>query len=138
MTRRTLAAVLSLVLCAGCLGDVGLGGPGLPQQRTGETYPGQRFETAGEIEQTDTGCLRILIDAVSRFVIWPAGSDLGDAVRLPDGSEARPGDRLRAVAALTPTDRLVADANGYWASVLGFCAPNDGFVLVIDEVDLDD
>ena len=107
---------------------------GLPVQVSGEVYPGQRSELAGSLHVTDSGCDHAVVDGQERYVIWPAGSEKVDGVRLPDGSVLRDGDPFDAVGALTPVAPLTAEANGWWAHTIGFCDPGATEVLVLDEV----
>ena len=109
------------------------GGMGLPQQIEGERYPGERREVQGRVMLSEEGCVNVRVDATAYFVIWPAGSDLADAVRLPDGSILAVGDMVQGTGAFTPTEPLLADANGYWAHAIGYCAPDADQVLVFDE-----
>lgn len=135
--RAASAACLVLVLLAtGCTsrGDEALGGPGLPQQLPGETYPGARQELTGEIELASNGCVNLMTEGGPKMVIWPAGSELGDPVRLPDGAPLAHGDRIRGTGASVQVDALAGGADGYWASVIGFCDPDASEVVVFDEV----
>jgi hypothetical protein len=114
--------------------DAGLGGMGLPQQLPGERYPGADRELAGTVELQENGCINVVVNGESLLAIWPAGSALDDLVRLPDGTVLADGDTLTAAGSLTPTAPLVADRNGYWANVIGFCAPDAKRVVVLDAV----
>jgi hypothetical protein len=136
--RRGVAPVL-LAALAGCSLGSGLGGPGAPAQLDGEAYPGPRAPVAGTVQGEDSGCLEIETDGLARFVIWPAGTQLADGgIRLPDGTVVRPGSRVEGIGAVTPIERLVADPNGYWAHVIGFCAPAEDEALVLDQVGVAD
>jgi hypothetical protein len=146
---------LALLLCAGCAGacgpaidsvpgspttaalagptgEAGLGGPGLPQQLEGERYAGARRDLAGTVELADNGCVNVVLDGRSLFVIWPAGSALDNVVRLPDGDVLADGDRVIGTGALSPVAPLVADRGGYWANVIGFCDPTADLLVVFD------
>jgi hypothetical protein len=115
---------------AGCAGEAGLG---LPHQRQGETYPGERHTITGTLVVASNGCLHVAVDGTPHFVIWPAGAELGNRVKLGWFEELREGETVRAVAAFTPVGPLVADRNGYWAYAIGYCAPNAEEVLVFDK-----
>lgn len=138
--RARAAVALAVALAvAGCgLGmpgeGEGEGGLGLPQQLPGETYPGERRQITGQLEITDVGCLHVVVDGESHFVIWPGGAELADAVRLPSGEELRPGDTVLGTGALTPVAPLTAEGDGYWAHAIGFCAPEADRVLVFDDL----
>jgi hypothetical protein len=120
------------VVAAGC--SFGEGGMGLPRQVPGEVYPGERREIIGTLQVGDKGCFRVSDgQGRSSFVIWPSSASLGDLVRLGWFEELREGDGLRGVGALTPAKPLILDG-GYWAMALGFCAPGEAEVLVLDEV----
>ena len=105
---------------------------GLPRQIAGETYPGERRELSGVLEVADNGCLNLTMDGATRFVIWPAGSTQDDRVRLPDGEFITVGDEVAGIGALTPTAPLVANRDGFWASAIGYCAPDASEVVVLD------
>lgn len=100
--RHPFAAVLLLTgvmtACSLSPGEDAQGGPGLPQQIPGETYPGDRSELIGEVQVARNGCIDVVVDGISRMVIWPAGSELADAVRLPDGASLVDGDGAAAAA----------------------------------------
>lgn len=138
MPPRPDRALAVLALAGAWLGGCsGLGGLELPQQRIGETFPGERVELAGVLDVADDGCIGITMEAGTFLVIWPSGSDDADvderpAVRLPDGQVIGPGDALAGIGALTRTAPLVADRNGYWAHVIGYCAPDAAEVVVLD------
>jgi len=138
MARIDLALVAAALVILGsacAMADPGLGGPGAPAQLEAETYPGTRGPITGTLHGEDTGCLEADVEGVSRFVIWPPGTQLGDegGIRLPDGTVVRPGDRVTGVGAVTPIARLVAD-KGYWESLIGFCDPAEADALVFDQV----
>ena len=128
-----------LLLATGCTGgdEEALGGPGLPQQIQGETYPGPRQELTGAIELASNGCVNLVTDAGPRMVIWPAGSELAGPVRLPDGTPLADGDRIRGTGAKVRVDALAGGADGYWGSVIGFCDPDAREVIVFDDVHQD-
>lgn len=136
--RITAVAWLALAILPACLSGEGEAGIGLPQQRPGEEYPGEREELAGTLEVTDRGCITVVIEDESFLVVWPAGSELDDAVRLPNGQVLPPDARIAGVGAKVRADVLTADANGYWSNAIGFCAPEDEHVVVFDEVELDE
>ncbi|MEO8510915.1 MAG: hypothetical protein ABI534_06695 [Chloroflexota bacterium] len=131
-----VAVALALAACTGSQ-DEALGGPGLPQQLRGETYPGARHELAGELQLLDNGCVNVVIDGVSRLVIWPAGSDLGDPVTLPDSTPLADGDAITGIGTVMTVNALPGGADGYWGSVTGFCDTQPREVVVFDEVSLD-
>jgi hypothetical protein len=139
MIRRRLtvcaavAAALALAACSNAPDDA-LGGPGLPQQLPGETYPGARQQLAGKLELLGNGCVNVVISGVSRLVIWPAGSDLGDPVTLPDGTALADGDAIAGSGTVIPVDALAGGPDGYWGSVTGFCDSQPREVVVFDEV----
>lgn len=130
------ASVLAVLLATACTSsdDEALGGPGLPQQLPGERYPGTRQALAGEVELLENGCVNVATDEGSWMVIWPAGSDLGDPVLLPNGTSLADGDRIEGTGALMPVNALAGGADGYWASVIGFCDPDAREIVVFDEV----
>ena len=129
-----------LLLVGGLLGGCWLGQAGmeLPHQLPGESYPGDRGELTGVLDVADNGCRHIVLDAGTYFVIWPSGSDAADlgelpaGVRLPGGDVIADGDTLVGTGALTPTAPLTADRNGWWAHVIGYCAPDASEVFVFD------
>jgi hypothetical protein len=131
LAAAALALAVGLTVAA-CSGPDGLGGMEMPRQRDGETYPGMRRDIVGIVEVTPDGCIGVKVDDRSYFAIWPRGSEQGEAVRLPGGEVIAAGDRIAGVGALTPVAPLVADPNGYWAYVIGFCAPGAREVLVLD------
>ena len=135
MRRPVLALLVTIQGLAACTADgEALGGFGVPAQLAGETYPGPRRAIASVLEGDDVGCLEAAVDGAPRFVIWPAGARLDHGVRLADGTILRPGDPFDRVGALTPIEPLAADPNGFWASLIGFCAPASREALVLDEV----
>jgi hypothetical protein len=125
-----------MLLATGCgsAQDEALGGPGLPQQIRGETYPGLRQELTGAIQLATNGCVNLLTEDGPKMVIWPAGSQLGDPVRLPDGAPLADGDGIRGTGAIVQVNALAGGADGYWASVIGFCDREAREVVVFDEV----
>ena len=128
--RSALVVGGLLALLASC--GIGEGGIGLPHQRAGETYPGNRLEMVGILEVADNSCLNMALDGTSYLVIWPAGSALADRVLLPNGEVIAEGDTVVGTGAFTPTARLTADRNGYWANAIGYCAPDASEVVVLD------
>jgi len=136
--RAFAAWFLVMLLSTACSspGEEALGGPGLPQQLPGETYPGARQELAAAIELARNGCVNLVTDDGSRMVIWPAGSELADPVRLPDGTRLTDGDRIRGTGAIVPVNALAGGPDGYWDSIIGFCDPDARDVVVFDEVQL--
>ncbi|MEI7743626.1 MAG: hypothetical protein WCK58_07745 [Chloroflexota bacterium] len=108
----------------------------LPAQRPGETYPGVREEIHGTLEVASNGCFELVVDGTPQFVIWPAGSQLDDRVRLPDGQVVVEGAAVTGIGASTPTAPLVAKG-GYWANALSFCAQGDKEVIVLDTATVD-
>lgn len=137
LRHRTWLAAATLVLTVGlaiaaCSSPDGLGGMEMPRQRDGEAYPGLRRDIVGIVEVAPDGCVGVRIDDRSYFAIWPRGSEQHEVVRLPGGEVIAAGDRIVGVGALTPVAPLVADPNGYWAYVIGFCAPDAREVLVLD------
>lgn len=130
-----LAAALASVVACTAAPEAGLGGPGLPTQRQGESYPGLRRPFTITFDVAANGCFEVVLDGQDRFVIWPASATLGSPVqvRFADGSVVTEGDEIDAIGALTPTARLVADPGGYWANVIGFCAPEAREVVVLDD-----
>lgn len=135
--RLLLVALFALftVACGPQLVDDGAqGGMGVPVQLAGETYPGARDLLQAELDVTETGCLHVVVDGESRFAIWPAGAELADALRLPDGTVLADGDRIEALGAATPAAPLTANRDGYWANAIGFCDPQADVVMVLDDV----
>ena len=129
-----------LVLVGLLLGGCGLGeaGTGLAHQRDGETYPGDRQRLTGRVEG-GPACWHITLDGRSYFVIWPAGADdeiVGEewGARLSKGEIVAPGDTVMGTGAFTPAEPLVAERYGYWAHVIGMCAPGAREVVVFDTV----
>jgi hypothetical protein len=139
----TLAATVLTSGClvaglSGCLGvvddDSAQGGLGLPQQLDGETYPGARDELAGTVVVAENGCFLLDVDGVVRLAIWPAGSrGDGDGVVLPDGDRLVGGSGLAARGTVLPVTGLAGGPDGYWATVVQFCVPDDRDVVVLDE-----
>lgn len=134
-------ALCALLALCGCgLFGVGsgpdVGGPGIPQAQDAESFPGERREVTGEVLATNEGCVFVVVSGVEYFAIWPSGSDgpddSGRLLLLPDGDAVRDGDSIVGVGALTPVRPLVADRNGYWASVIGYCAPDIETAMVLD------
>jgi hypothetical protein len=130
---RRVAVTTSLLVLVACTAPAAEGGMGLPTQVDGEDYPGARREIRGTVAVSETGCIELETDDGRWFVIWPSGSRLDALVRLPNGTVLDEGDRIVAAGALTPVRPLVADAGGYWANTIGFCAPDATDVLVLDE-----
>ena len=133
-SRLAVAALLIVVSGCGVLQPAGEaeGGPGLPQQRPTEEYPGTRRELTGELRVAADGCAFLEVDGVPLLAIWPAGSELSRPVRLPDGTELEHGDELRVTAAVLATGALPGGPDGYWGSVTMFCDTDE--VIVIDAV----
>lgn len=131
-----LAAALA-VLVGGCGAEVpdNTGGPGLPQQRAGESYPGERRQILGQFIVADNGCFLLRLDGVSRVVIWPKDATSGgDAVVLADGTRLQDGDRVQGTGALLPVARLADWPGGYWGATVGFCDAAADRVVVLDSV----
>ena len=122
------------VLAACSTPPSGLSGMGLPQQRANEVYPGTRMALEGVLQIADDGCFQLLMNGNRTFVIWPPGASQDGPVRirLPDGGVIGEGDALKATGAFTPVAPLIADRNGYWATTIGFCAPESEEVIVLD------
>jgi hypothetical protein len=139
MIRRRLTvcaavdAALALAACSNAPDDA-LGGPGLPQQLPGETYPGARQQLAGKLELLGNGCVNVVISGVSRLVIWPAGSDLGDPVTLPDGTALADGDAIAGSGTVIPVDALAGGPVGYGGSASGVCESLPREVVAFDAV----
>jgi hypothetical protein len=136
--RPRIHQVLSVFITAGltlaaCFAQVGLG---LPVPIAGESYPGERKDVTGVLEVASNGCLQLGVDGQRYFVIWPTGSMLDDRVRLPNGQVVREGQTVTGTGALTPSAPLVAQRDSYWASAIGFCAPDATEVLVLDSAAL--
>ena len=110
---------------------------GLPQQLPGETYPGDEALFEGALRVADDGCAYLTGPSGARLIIWPAGSALSQPARLPDGTELRDGDRLRARGRVVPVADLPGGRDGYWAHVTGFCDAGAGEVAVFDSVSAD-
>jgi hypothetical protein len=112
----------------------------LPSQHDGESYGGERLALTGELSVAANGCINITLNTGSYLVIWPKGSDYADlgsspaGVRLPNGHVIAPGDTLSGTGALTATAPLVANRDGYWAHVIGYCAPGASEIVVFDSV----
>lgn len=132
--RRVLAVAALVVVGCTPTPEAGLGGPGLPVQRSGESYPGARRPVFATFEIAGNGCFELDIDGTNHFVIWPMGSSLDGPVqvRLPDGTVLASGDPIDGTGAFTRRAPLTADRNGYWATVIGFCAPDATEVVVLD------
>ena len=139
MSSRSVPRVLAAVVLAAALAACATASPpadagmGLPVQLPGEAYPGERTPLTGTLEVTDVGCDHAMVDGTERYVIWPAGAEKVNGVRLPDGSVLRDGDAFEAVGALTPAEPLTAEPNGWWAHTIGFCDADATQVLVLDE-----
>ena len=138
LASSRLAVVALAVLLAGCgplqpaSDGEAEGGFGLPQQLSGEVYPGTRRELTGELRVAANGCANLEIDGVSRLAVWPAGSELSRPVRLPDGTELEHGDEVRLTGAILPVAELPGGPDGYWGSLTGFCGTDEA--IVIDSV----
>lgn len=144
--RPAVPTVLALVLVGlgGCSSSGGSspegneGGMGVPQQRPGESYPGARGPVDGAVALQSNGCFRIETAAGSRLVVWPRGTRQdpqdGAVLRLPSGDRLGDGDRVTGTGLELPVTGLPGVPDGYWGSVVTFCAPDDATVLVLDEV----
>jgi hypothetical protein len=137
-STRIPGSILWCVLVAAgllaCGSRDGEGGRVLPAHRSGETHPGTRVPIAGIIRIAPNGCVSLQIGDTDWLVIWPTGSTLSDAVNLPGGATLHDGDQVQGTGALTPADPFTADASGYWAYAIGYCAPGVHHVLVLDAV----
>ena len=132
----SLGVALVVGLLAACTTpEAGLGGLGLPRQHPGEEYPGARMAITGVFQVADDGCFQLLTKGNRVFVIWPPGAaeDGPLRIRFRDGSVLQEGDVITGTGAYTPVAPLVADRNGYWATTLGFCAPEADEVIVLDD-----
>lgn len=141
MRPRVLVPALLVGLCAttGCSssdgGESSEAGPGLPVQLPDETYPGRRSQLQGVVVLRDNGCFYAEVNGRELFVIWPREASWGgDAVRTPEGP-LRDGDVLLGHGTVMPADEL--SGNRYWQEAhLGFCAPDETELLVLDDVTL--
>lgn len=139
---RTLVVLLLAAAAGGCSasdrGDGSEGGMALPQQRDGEAYPGDRVPVTGTVVLQPNGCFRLRTAAGTRLVVWPRGSRQdpqdGATVRLPSGEPLRDGDPVTGSGLDFPISGLTGVPDGYWGSVVTFCAPADATVLVLDDV----
>lgn len=109
----------------------------LPHQLPGENYRGDRRELTGLLHVADNGCFQVALGAGTNFVIWPAGSEdaaVGDlpGVRLAGGDVIVAGNTVAGRGALTATAPLTVERNGWWAHVIGYCAPDASEVVVFD------
>lgn len=136
LTVTAFVAVALILAACTSPQDEAIGGPGLPQQLPGETYPGARQALAGMVQLLDNGCVNVEIGGVSRLAIWPPGSQLGEPVTLPDGTPLTDGDAVAGVGTVIPTRALSGTSDGYWASVTGFCDTLPREVVVFDEASL--
>lgn len=139
---RVAAAGLAVALCgaalAGCSGDDVEGGMALPSQRGGVTFAGARGPVTGTVALQRNGCFRLDTGAGTRLVVWPRGAeqdpDDGAVIRLASGRRLHHGDRVAGTGLEYPATGLPASTDGYWNSVLTFCAPGEATVLVLDDV----
>ncbi len=143
---RVALVITLLVLLAGCGAsgpttdpEEALGGMGVPQQFRGEEYPGPRSDLRVRVHLAGNGCFLGRLqgkDDARRLVVWPAGTEQGDAgdeLRLPGGTVVRHGALLDARGTVLATQRLSGFASdGYWGYAVGFCTPNVSEVLVLD------
>lgn len=133
----SLAAALAIAGGATAACGVGEAGMELPRQHDGESFPGHRQELTGVLHTASNGCLELVLESGTYFVIWPNGSDDADlenvrGVRLPSGDAIAPGDTVTGVGAFTSTARLTAERDGYWQSTIGYCAPDALELVVFD------
>jgi hypothetical protein len=154
-TIRALTALLLAACGTGCAGDSVMGnsvergaalrddneaGGPLPQQFTGERYPGRRRPLTVRVYVAANGCFLGAVDpgaaARTYLVVWPAGSEsAGAQIRLPDGTMVGHGDRLAGQGALMPTAELAGvDVSSFWGHIVGFCDQDAERVLVLDSV----
>lgn len=134
MTRVGGATALcALTFVAACAAYLGLG---LPAQRAGETYPGERRDLRGVLRLGPRSCLELEVAGVRHFVIWPPGSQDADRVRLPNGEVVREGQEIVGRGALTRTAPLSGPEGSYWNTAFDICAPNADEVLVLDNAQL--
>lgn len=113
------------------------GGPGLPVQLPGETYPGEPLSVRSPLLVGTEGCFRLDVSGGERYVIWPADFTMdGDVVITDAGVRIAEGDEVTGEGRLTPVDDLFAleGPDGYWASVGGFCIRDEREVVVLDTV----
>ena len=129
LARLVLLGVAGIVVSACGIGNAGMG---LPSQRWGETYAGERQEITGTLFVSDIGCLFLEVDGARLFVIWPAGSSQDDYVRLPNGQVVTRGDRITGTGAYTPTAPR-ATTSGYWENAVQTCDLGAKELLVLDD-----
>lgn len=113
--------------------DQGRGGIGIPQQLEGEAYPGRIVALRGMVWIGDDGCVYLLEDQ-PRLIVWPAGSELSNPVRLPDGTELHDGDEVTLDGRLALSGDLPGGSDGYWAHVTGFCDAGSDQVVVVSRI----
>ena len=111
-------------------------GPGLPVRIEGEQYPGRAIDVDGSLVLATNGCFLLEVADRDHFVVWPERFGWGgDAVVAPDGTRLVAGTRLRGAGTALPLDRMPGGADGYWASVGGFCDVGTD-VVVLDRVEV--
>jgi hypothetical protein len=110
---------------------------GIPSQRAGEAYPGERRDVRGVVQFGPRSCLHLVVDGESHFVIWPPGSAPWELV-LPNGQRVRQGEAVAGRGAFTPTQPLrgAAGATTYWGQVFSICEVDADEVLVLDSAEL--
>lgn len=138
MNARRVVLVTALALtAAGCSAadDEALGGSGLAKQIAGEEYTGPAFDEAVTFAVAPNGCHTVVLDGTAHAVIWPQrATDPDPATVIVDDLTVADGDGIRVSGRAVSTAALPGGPDGYWASVMGFCALPDP-VLVVDRVE---
>jgi len=114
-----------------------LGGDGLPVQVPGEDYGRRPRALTGQLRLESNGCWTIVIDGVSRLVVFPSDfakpADDG-SVLVGEDYVARSGAEVDARGAVVPAAGFPGVPDGFWGNYLAFCDPIEREFVVLDEV----
>lgn len=114
------------------------GGPGAPSASPGEFPIATSGAMVGRMLLDDRGCWTIAVNDQERFVVMPPGFTLdpADGTRLlgPDGIVVSGGTAVDATGSMVSVADLPGGPDGYWGSLIGFCAPGAVEVAVVETV----